>query len=50
MPYIAKRLKIKLYKINIMSFVLYGCEVWSCTLRVEYKLLKTKNHGKYFGS
>jgi hypothetical protein len=33
-----KDLKIKIYKTLILSFVLYGCETWSLTLREEHRL------------
>jgi hypothetical protein len=32
-----KKLKIKIYKTVISSFVLYGCETWSLTLREEHR-------------
>jgi hypothetical protein len=35
---ISKRLKIKIYKTVISTFVLYGCETWSLTLREEHRL------------
>jgi len=28
----------KIYRTIILSFVLYGCETWSLTLREEYRL------------
>jgi hypothetical protein len=35
---ISKNLKIKIYKTVILPVVLYGCEAWSLTLRVEHRL------------
>jgi hypothetical protein len=35
---ISKNLKIKIYKTVILPVVLYGCEIWSLTLREEYRL------------
>ena len=35
---LSKNLKIKIYRIIIMSVVLYGCETWSLTLREKRKL------------
>jgi hypothetical protein len=35
---IPKNLKIKIYKIVILPVVLYGCEIWSLTLREEHRL------------
>ena len=35
---LSKNLKIKIYRIIILSAVLYGCETWSLTLREERKL------------
>jgi len=29
---------IKIYKIIVLSFVLYGCETWSLKLREEHRL------------
>jgi len=29
---------IKIYKIVILPFVLYGCETWSLTLKEEHRL------------
>jgi hypothetical protein len=36
-------LKIKIYKTIISLFVLYGCEVWSLTLREERRLRTFEN-------
>jgi hypothetical protein len=33
-----KNLKIKIYKNVILPVVLYGCEIWSLTLREEHRL------------
>jgi hypothetical protein len=38
-----KKLKIKVYKTVILSFVLYGCETWSFTLREEHRLQVFEN-------
>jgi len=32
---LSKNLKIKIYRTIILPFVLYGCETWSLTWRVE---------------
>jgi hypothetical protein len=40
---ISKSLKIKIYTIVILSFVLYGCEIWSLTLREEHRLRVSEN-------
>jgi hypothetical protein len=34
----SKNVNIKIYKIIILPFVLYGCETWSLTLREEHRL------------
>jgi hypothetical protein len=34
---LSKNLKIRIYKTIILPVVLYGCETWSLTLRVEHK-------------
>ena len=33
-----KNLKIKIYRTTILPVVLYGCEIWSLTLREESRL------------
>jgi hypothetical protein len=33
----------KLYKTIILSFVVYGCETWSLTLREEHRLRVFEN-------
>ena len=38
-----KNLKIKVYRILILSVVLYGCETWSLTLREERRLRVFEN-------
>jgi len=40
---LSKNLKIKIYRTIILSFVLYGCEAWSLTLREERKLREFEN-------
>jgi hypothetical protein len=40
---ISKNLKTKIYKTVILPFVLYGCETWSLTLRVELRLRVSEN-------
>jgi hypothetical protein len=40
---ISKNLKIKIYKIVILSVVLCGCETWSLTLREEHRLRVFEN-------
>ena len=40
---LSKNLKIKIYKIIILPFVLYGCETWSLTLREESRLRVVEN-------
>jgi hypothetical protein len=35
---LSKNLKIKIYRTLILPVVLYGCETWSLTLRVECRL------------
>jgi len=37
---ISKELKLKIYKTVILSVVLYGCKIWSLTLREEHRLRK----------
>jgi hypothetical protein len=43
LPVSYKNLKIKIYKTVILSFVLYGCETWSLTLREEHRLSVFEN-------
>jgi hypothetical protein len=40
---ISKNLKIKIYKIVILPLLLYGCEIWSLTLREEHRLRVSEN-------
>ena len=40
---LSKNLKIKIYRTIIVSFVLYGCETWSLTLREECRLKMFEN-------
>jgi hypothetical protein len=48
---ISKNLKIKIYKTVILQVVLYGCEIWSLTLREEHRLRVFENRvlRKIFG-
>jgi len=43
---------IKIYRIIVLPFVLYGCETWSLTFREERKLSVFENKvlRKIFGS
>jgi hypothetical protein len=38
-----KNIKIRIYKVIILSVVLYGCETWSLTLREEYRVREFEN-------
>jgi hypothetical protein len=38
-----RNVKVKIYKTIILSFVLYGCETWSLTLREEHRLRVFEN-------
>ena len=40
---LSKNLKIKIYRIIILSVVLYGCETWSLTLREGRRLRVFEN-------
>ena len=40
---LSKKLKIKIYKTIILPVVLYGCEIWSLTLREERRLRVFEN-------
>ena len=40
---LSKNLKIKIYRIIILPFVLYACETWSLTLREECRLMVFEN-------
>jgi hypothetical protein len=39
----SNNLKIKIYIINILPVVLYGCETWSLILRTKYRLRVFEN-------
>jgi len=43
-----KNIKMKIYRIIILSLILYGCETWSLTLREERRLRVFGNR-KIFG-
>ena len=40
---LSKNLKIKIYRSIILPVVLYGCEIWSLTLREERRLRVFEN-------
>ena len=40
---LSKQLKIKIYRTIILPVVLYGCEIWSLTLREERRLMVFEN-------
>jgi len=40
---LSKNMKIKIHRIIILSVVLYGCEIWSLTLRKECRLRVFEN-------
>jgi hypothetical protein len=40
---LSKNTKIKIYRNIILPVVLYGCEIWSLTLREERRLRVTEN-------
>ena len=40
---LSKKLKIKIYRNIILPVVLYGCEIWSLTLREERRLRVFEN-------
>jgi hypothetical protein len=40
---LSKSVKIKIYRTIILPVVLYGCETWSLTLRVECRLRVFEN-------
>jgi hypothetical protein len=40
---LSKNLKIRMYKTIILFVVLYGCEIWSLTLREEHRLRVFEN-------
>jgi hypothetical protein len=35
---LSRNVKVKIYKVIILPFVLYGCETWSLTLREDHRL------------
>jgi hypothetical protein len=35
---LSANIKVKIYKTIILTIVLYGCEIWSLTLREEHRL------------
>jgi hypothetical protein len=41
--HISKNLNIKIYKTVILPVVLYGCKIWSLTLREEHRLSVFEN-------
>jgi hypothetical protein len=41
--FLSRNLKIKIYRTIILPVVLYGCETWSLTLRVERRLRVFEN-------
>ena len=41
--WLSKNLKIKIYRTITLSFVLYGCETWSLTVREERRLTVFEN-------
>ena len=41
--FVIKKLKIKIYKNIILPVILYGCEIWSLTLREELRLRAFEN-------
>ena len=49
--FLSKNLKIKTYSTTILLVVLYGCEIWSLTLRKERRLRVFENSvlGRIFG-
>jgi hypothetical protein len=40
---LSKNIKIKIYRTVILHVVLYGCEIWSVTLREEHRLRESEN-------
>jgi hypothetical protein len=40
---LSKNIKFRIYRIVILPVVLYGCETWSLTLRVEHRLRVFEN-------
>jgi hypothetical protein len=50
--FLFRNVKIKIYKTLILPVVLYGCEIWSFTLRKEHRLRVFENRvlRRIFGS
>jgi hypothetical protein len=42
-PLLSKNVKVRIYKTIILPVVLYGCELWSLTVREEHKLRVFEN-------
>ena len=42
---LSKNIKIKIYSNIILRVVLYGCEIWSLTLKEERRLRVYENRG-----
>jgi hypothetical protein len=40
---LSKNVKIRIYETTILLVVLYGCEIWSLTLREEHRLRVSEN-------
>jgi hypothetical protein len=40
---LSRNVKVKIYKTTILPVVLYGCEIWSVTLREEHRLRVFEN-------
>jgi hypothetical protein len=40
---LSRNVKVKIYKTIILPVVLYGCEMWSLTLREEHRLRVFEN-------
>jgi hypothetical protein len=40
---LSKNVKIRMYKTIILRVALYGCEIWSLTLREEHRLRVFEN-------
>jgi hypothetical protein len=40
---LSRNVKVKIYKTTILPVVLYGCEIWSFTLRDEHRLRVSEN-------
>jgi hypothetical protein len=48
---LSRNIKVKIYKLIVLTVVLYGCETWSLTLREEHRLRVFENRvlGRIFG-